>query len=138
MGSNVSVRLPELVGSNDIELGVTSSGKFSEFTVGKVFYALGQKPEQDPSAAFGTQVTRIDDWSVIVSAGAGLVIHSTRTIEFDLPAIVVGLLVYTRASAIYSITQDWAMAISFSGSAAIARDYFNFGVFTGLGPVYRF
>jgi len=138
LASSISVRLPKLIENRDIEIAGASTGKYSEFSVGPSFYMLGEEPQEDPSSGMGTTVVRVSDWTVLGSTGLGFVIHSTRTKDLDLPAIVVGMLVYFRVNAIYAFNDQWSLGMQFSSSVGIAQNYFTVSYFTGLGPRYRF
>ncbi len=138
LASAISVRLPHLFLDRDIEISGTSTGKYSEFTMGPSFYIYGERPQEDPGMGYGIEVVRVTDWSILTSLGAGFLIHSTRTKEFDLPAIVVGTLIFVRSDFVYSLNNSWSIGLLFSSSVGLANNYLSLSYLVGLGPRYRF
>lgn len=111
-----------------------SDRKWSEVSILKPFYFMGEPFQIDPSADSSIQVRRLNRWIGIVSVGGGYFVHSTRTIQFDLPSLVSGLSLTSHAQIRYTINDQWAVASALHfgiGAAADERGYLS-GFFLGF------
>ena len=134
----LTLDMPRMFHQTDVEFRGVSTGKYSEISVGPRLYLLGSAPELAPEFSSGTRVSRVDQHLLLSSAGVGLASHSTRTVEYDLPALVGSFMVYGRLNYVFSLSERWAIGTVASVSMNVAVHYFSFVYSMSVGPRYKF
>jgi hypothetical protein len=121
-----------------VEIAASSSGRWSAFSAGPSYYFVGGPLEKDPSSSEDLSVVRVSDWAATASFGLGMGVHSARTIDFDLPVLVVSFLTYARVQLRYAWDERWTILLTGEGAAAATGNYFMLVPSLHLGTGYRF
>lgn len=132
-GTGVLVRLNSADFNEWDVIGYTDR-KWSQFSVLKPIYVWGSPMQNDPSLDSAIQIQRLQNWVAIVSLGGGYFIHSTRTILYDLPALVSGFTIEAHSQLRYTINDTWSVVGSLHLGLSAASDDRGFlsGVFLGF------
>lgn len=136
IGSGVLVRL-DTKSSGEWDFIGYSDTRWSEFSVHKPTYWIGDSSPLDPSPDPSTSVRRLKTWKVIGSYGGGFFSHSTRTVKFDLPAISSGFTANGQMALVYTINDKWALTGTLRIGLSFAADDRGFLTGTFLGLNYR-
>lgn len=101
---------------DDTEISAYSNGSFSTGQIAKVYYLLGQpnRTNQNLPQISDAQITTkyVSSWKWIISPGLGYFSHTTRTKNFDLPALVSGTSFSLTNHFVYSLTRAWSLSLS--------------------------
>lgn len=136
-GGGVLGRL-DLEKIGDIELLAYSDGRWSEGEVLKPFYILGGKSSADGASGEMIDVKTVHSWRWISSFGGGYFSHTTRTVKFDLPALVTGLSLSNFNHILYSLDDHWSLGATVQISVAISTSDQSFLVGSFLNMSYDF
>ncbi len=120
------------------EVSGFATSKWVEFSMGPTFELYGERPQSDPGNSMGLAITRVSDFNMTASFGAGLLSLSSRTVEYDLPAQISAFTIYGRSHISYSINDRWAIVLVPGIGFAIAQSYLSLFWNASLGPQFRF
>lgn len=99
-----------------------SDRRWSEFSIMRRSYLTGGPAALDPSGDAAIQVQRVKHWNTFWSYGAGFFSHSTRTIQFDLPAAASGFSINGEAGLGYVLNDHWSVSSAFRLGLAVGAD----------------
>lgn len=99
-----------------------SDRRWNEFSVMRRSYLVGGPAPADPSSDNAIRVQRVKHWNAYWSYGAGFFTHSTRTIQFDLPAAASGFSVNAEAGMSYGLNDHWSVTPAFRLGVALGAD----------------
>lgn len=103
-------------------LGAYTDRQWSEFTLHKKFVWGSDSAHISPSEDSHIRAKRIPDFIFMTSLGGGYFIHSTRTLRYDLPALVSGGLLSVQLNALSSIYENFFISLGAQGEGAFALD----------------
>jgi hypothetical protein len=115
MGSGLLARL-DLNFVGDTEISAYSNGSFNSGQIAKAYYIIGQpnRINTENPQVYDPQMTvkYVSSWKWILSPGVGFFSHTTRTKNFDLPALVSGTSLGLTNHFIYSLGRAWGLSFS--------------------------
>jgi len=120
-----------------IDIAAFTDRRWTEFVILKPLFLMGESSVLDPSGDANIKVRRVSDWKFVFSYGGGYFTHSTRTKNFDLPAITNGIVFTSQSQLGYSINDRLAVVGILQFGIAWAKDDKGTQLGTFLGVNYR-
>jgi hypothetical protein len=117
-------------------LGYTDRN-WSEFTVLKPKYLIGDPRKYDPSIDENIRIQRARNWDLIFSYGVGFFVHSTRTTGFNLPTNSSGISLTTQTHYAYNWNDQVAVVGTLHLGLGMGIDDKGYLWGTFLGLRYR-
>ncbi len=99
-----------------------SDRKWNEIALLKPVYLIGEPVTFDPTSDGVSQVRRVPRYTLIWSYGGGFFTHNTRTEQFDLATLVVGVSLLSHLEFQYALTDQFSLVAVARAGLAVAVD----------------
>jgi len=125
----------EKIGTWDI-FGMSDT-KWSEASLLRPIYLIGERVVFDPTTDSSTQVRRVPRSTLVLSYGGGFFTHNTRTKRFNLASLVTGISLVLHLEYHYALSDQFSIVALGRVGAALSFDDRGTMIAPMLGLLWR-